>query len=311
MSLNNFLRVSVCVCTYKRPEMLTELIRSLAQQEYPDSAFEIIVVDNDRNESAKVAIDSVRESYPKLCITYEVETRQGISFARNKSVSLAKGEFLAFIDDDEWACPNWLMDLINTQIKYKADAVLGPVLPVFSENTAAWVIKSRFFERPRYLTGTKLTSDDGRAGNALVRAGMARLRGPQMFDERFSHSGGEDHDFFRWFEAQGGQIIWCDSAVVSEVVPLSRQTLGFMLERKMRSSMTYWRGVNSRRPYLFALAEALFGFIGALVYFSIGVLVLPFGRHKAVAAWIKSAAGLGRVMALTKLRMVGYGEQNG
>ena len=62
---------------------------------------------------------------------YVHEPRPGISHARNRGVAEAKGDFVAFIDDDELPAPNWLESLLLTQRTYRADVVLGPVRPVF------------------------------------------------------------------------------------------------------------------------------------------------------------------------------------
>jgi glycosyltransferase involved in cell wall biosynthesis len=299
-------RISVCVCTYKRPELLSQLLDSLSQQTLGLTDFEVIVVDNDQTASAKSNVGDALQLHPGLEIRYDVEPTQGISYARNRTVALAKGELLAFIDDDEIAHPNWLFDLVQTMQECRADAVLGPVIPQYPAGSSRWVIKSRFFERPRFATGTNIKNNNCRTGNALVVAGKVKSRQPLPFDERLAHSGGEDQDLFKWLEEQGCKFVWCDKAVVHEEVPHNRQSLGYMLERGLRVSANYWQNVNRERSRARAVKEALLG-VGIGIGFAVwGLCVLPVGLHRAARSWVVSSKGFGRVIALADYKLAGY-----
>lgn len=302
--------VSVCVCTYKRPALLLQLIESLAAQSFPLAQFEVIVVDNDAAASARHIVSQASERFKDLTLYYEVEPRSGISFARNKTVALARGRHLAFIDDDEWAVAHWLSDLLACMEQTKADAVFGPVLSHYPQHSKEWAIKSKFFERSRYATGTVLQAKDGGAGNALVLASKAKARQPNAFDERFALSGGEDTDFFAWLASAGGFMVWCDTAVVTETVPLSRQTLSFILERCHRSSVGYWRNEFASRPTMWAMRKAVTGFFGGLALIACGIVLLPFGMGRSVSMWSKGVKGLGRVTAMTNVTLIGYGAKS-
>lgn len=301
--------VSVCICTYKRPELLLQLLESLAKQTLSPAEFEVIVVDNDKLASAKQTIMLAIQRYPALVVRYEIEPTPGISHARNKTVALAAGELLAFIDDDEWAVGNWLSDLLECMENLKADAVLGPVIPQYPEGTRPWVIRSRFFERPRFATGTLIGSDACRTGNALVKARWVKSRQPVPFDERLALSGGEDHDFFKWLESQEGKFIWCDTAEVNEAVPLSRQTLSFILERCFRTSTGYWRDEYAGHPKWWTFRKAVTGLIGGVGFVLLGGLLLPFGFGKSVRAWSKGMKGFARAAALKNAVLIGYGKK--
>ena len=300
--------VSVCVCAFKRPLLLMQLLKSLATQTLALSRFEVIVVDNDPAASAKAVIQEAAQSYPELLVRYEIEPLPGISFARNKTVALAKGELLAFIDDDEWAASNWLSDLVGNMTG-QIDAVLGPVIPQYPAGTRSWVIKSGFFERPRFVTGTLIGSRHCRTGNALVKAGWLKSRQPAAFDLRFAHTGGEDYDFFQWLETRGGRFIWCDTAVVNEAVPLARQSLNFVFERCFRTSIRYWREAYAVHPQWWIVHKASAGLIGGAAFVLIGALVLPFSAGKAVQLCCKGVKGFGRAAALTNKVFVGYGQE--
>src|SRR4051812_10046 len=101
--------ISLCICTYKRPELLNRLLADLNSQDTGERfSFSIVVVDNDKFKSAEAVVQDFasRSSIP---ITYCVENRQNIALARNRAIEKAKGDFVAFIDDDEFPTGRWLL----------------------------------------------------------------------------------------------------------------------------------------------------------------------------------------------------------
>lgn len=298
--------ISVCVCTYRRSGLLPKLLDGLAHQTLGPDKFEVIVVDNDAAASARTTVQEAMRRHPALVLRYDIEPTRGISTARNKTVALAVGQWLAFIDDDEQPAGTWLADLLATMMTFDADAVLGPVLPHFPPTSRAWVIKSRFFERPRFPTGTVLEHKGGRTGNALVKAQQVKSRRPEAFDVDFSRSGGEDLDFFQWLARRGGKLVWCDTAEVHEEVPAARQNLRYMLERSLRVSTIYWRSVNRDRSTIASLGEAALGLVIGISFALLGLGSLPAGIHWAARRWVTSAKGFGRMAALSGSNIVGY-----
>lgn len=309
MAAQNSPDISVCVCTYKRPALLMTLLQSLARQTMAAARFEIIVVDNDASGSAQETVRAFTQGFPEVELHYAIEPTPGISYARNKTVALASGQTLAFIDDDEWADSNWLSDLAASMQTFAAQAVLGPVIPHYPAGTPAWIIESRFFERPRCATGTAIDSDGCRTSNAMVDAQSMKARQPAVFAERLALSGGEDHDFFRWYEGQGAKVVWCDSAIVNELVPRSRQTLNYMLERCFRTSTRYWRDEFALHSSLWAYQKSVTGCLGGSAFAVLGGLLLPFGLARSVRLWSKAMKGFGRVAALSNITLVGYGKK--
>ena len=308
MAPQNLPEISICVCTHLRPALLLKLLESLAAQTIDMSRNEIIVVDNDVAGSAEKIVESFAHRFPSVLIHYSIEPTPGISFARNKTVAMASGNTLAFIDDDEWADCNWLSNLTQTMQMFSADAIIGPVIPHYPESTPRWIIDSRFFERPRCDTGTRVGSGNCRTANAMVNASLMKSRQPKIFSERFALSGGEDTDCFKWLENNGAKLVWCDSAIVNELVPTSRQNLTFILERCLRTSACYWREEYTNRSHLWAIKKSLLGCLGGSAFVLLGGLSLPFGLSRSVRFWSKAMKGFGRIVGLSNLTLVGYGK---
>lgn len=232
--------IAVCVCTYKRPQMLERLLNDLSAQETDGAfGFSIVVMDNDPAESGE-PVASAFATKASVPVTYGAESRQGICLVRNRAIELATGDFIAFIDDDEFPSRRWLLELFRACNVDGVHGVLGPVLRHFDETPPQWVIKGNFERRPRHATGFVIDWREGRTGNVLLKR-SAFEPGEPPFDTNF-HRGG-DVDFFRRMTAKGRVFIWCDEAVVYEVVPPTRWTRSFLLKRALlRGSIASRRG---------------------------------------------------------------------
>ena len=223
--------VTVCICTFKRPTLLKRLLAELENQDTEGLlSHSIVVVDNDREATARDVVQQAAAA-SRLEVSYQVEPQQNIALARNRAVSLSKGQFVAFIDDDEYPARKWLALLVKTQARSKADGVLGPVIPYFEDSAPEWAVRSKVFERPRHHTGALITLSDARTGNVLLkREILTEPLGP--FRSEYS-TGGEDVDFFRRKMRDGHVFVWCDEAPVYELVPHSRCSRGYLLRRAL------------------------------------------------------------------------------
>ncbi|WBA84458.1 glycosyltransferase family 2 protein [Endozoicomonas sp. GU-1] len=179
------MKISVCLCTYKRA-FLRNTLESLACQILPvDTTLEVIVVDNDQEKTAEKIIDDISRDYP-FDIKYFSEPEKNIATARNKSIEMATGEWLAFIDDDEEADSNWISQLLNTAKKYQADFVQGPVIPIYPKSTPTWIKEGDYFGRRNLVTGTEI--DCGAAGNGLLYSQW--VKDGLRFNKEFGLTGG-------------------------------------------------------------------------------------------------------------------------
>src|SRR5687767_6317752 len=164
--------VSVCICTYKRPDLLRRLLEGLEHQETGGLfTFSAVVVDNDVARTAESVVAEFDGKF-STAIAYCHEPQQSIALARNRAVENARGDFIAFIDDDEVPVARWLLTLWKARLEYNVDGVLGPVLPLFDEGTPQWVIDGRFYDRPTYPTGHIIDWRKGRTGNVLLKRGL-------------------------------------------------------------------------------------------------------------------------------------------
>ena len=151
------INLAICVITYKREKGLARLLISIAELIIPDILKEIalFVIDNDVRESAREIVADFRKNFP-IDIFYGIESRRGISFARNHALCLAKEyDFIAFVDDDEAVSKNWLLELVQTMLQGDFDLITGPIQPVFETEPPAWLKKMKYFEQKGYWLDKK------------------------------------------------------------------------------------------------------------------------------------------------------------
>jgi succinoglycan biosynthesis protein ExoM len=222
--------ITVCVCTFRRPALLARLLNALTRQKTGGAfTFSLVVADNDSFRSALPVVRRMSDG-GDIPITYCHEPQQSIALTRNRAVQHATGEYIAFIDDDEFPTGSWLETLFDACRKYAADGALGPVKPHFDEHPPAWVVNGGFYERPTYPTGFVIDWRKGRTGNVLLKRSIVAAE-ETPFRPEFRT--GEDQDFFRRMIEKRHVFVWCNEAVAYEVVPPIRWKRRFMIRRAL------------------------------------------------------------------------------
>lgn len=288
--------ISICIATHRRPDRLRALIEDLKQQQR--LPLEVVVVDNDPAGSARAAVVAAIAVGAPFPIHYEIQALKNIALTRNRTVAIAQGDWLAFVDDDERAPPDWLERLADTVTRFKADGALGPVEPILPITAPGWLRRGRFYHWARMDTGTTVPIKLLRFGNVLLSAAQLRTE-PLGFDPAYGLTGGEDGDLLARLVQKGARIVWCDEAVVTEPVEASRLSLRWLLLRSLRGGQDFARHVLAGRhgPVTYARRVQLFlravaQMIAALL---LALLCLPLGRHLAALWLTKASANLGKL----------------
>lgn len=301
---------AVCILTYRRPEWLRAALEGVARLLPPPGDVHVVVVDNDSQESARPVVDAVRDVMP-FPLHYVVEPRRGISYGRNLAVAEARlvgADLLAFMDDDEVPSPGWLDALVRFQAKEDADAVMGPVIPTFDVPAPEWMVRGRFFERPRRVTGSRMRW--GTTSNVLIAMPVfADETAP--FAEMLALTGGEDTHFFQRVRPRC-RIFWCDEAEVVEKVPATRMSVRWLLARRYRFGNTVSLCLRDfdDRPLrrLKRTVGALGRIAGGLGLALVGVVR---GRAGIVSGLQLSAYGIGQLTGLVGRHYEEYGVIHG
>lgn len=232
-------KVAICLATCNRNEMLSRCLSSVVSSAKSELAYEhfLVVVDNN---CQPVSEEMVRELSSEMEVIFDWEPTPGIPFARNLCLknALANGaDFIAFIDDDEYVDKDWLGIMLEEVDKEGVDVVSGKVN---QENNGS------LYSKRKFENGS--LRDRAETDNVIMKAWIAKKI---SFDEDFAQTGGSDALFFRQAFARGATIKVCNSAVVTEELPVVRLGLRWRLQRHYRYGLTHClierklhRGVN-------------------------------------------------------------------
>lgn len=223
------LRASVVVMTFNRPDGLRRCLSSLAAQSLDAQSFEVVVVD----VSSPPVHQVLAPFRPRLRLSHQPAPNRGVAANRNLGAERARGEVLAFLDDDCIASPTWLAELV-TVVKGDPNVLVGAATvhpaPATAAAAAGQVITELvdgFFnppgEEPGFLPGLNF---------ALNRKCFLELGG---CDPRFGLLAAEDRDFIDRWQRAGGRLELCRGARVRHEHRASLR--GFM-----RQYFNYGRG---------------------------------------------------------------------
>jgi len=255
------------ITTYKRPNSLKILLEHLSLIETSNNILiKILVVDNDANESARFTVEKYQNS-GKWPIQYLTQPLQNISLARNGVLNASTGDYIYFIDDDEYPATDCVMTMIKVAMQYNADIVFGPVLPVYLPETPMWVKKSGLLNHEEHKTG--MIRRYGATGNTLIRT-LFLETSKLEFNPDFGLSGGEDLEYFSRCAQYGAKMVWCNEARVYEPVAKERLKLWWLLKRSFSKGQRYAKvKYNS-----FTFIQKLLIFLKRICYLLISIIYL-------------------------------------
>jgi succinoglycan biosynthesis protein ExoM len=290
--------VSICVCTYKRPQLLERLLNKLQTQITQDLfSFSVVVIDNDAQESGKDPVERAQQR-STFEINYDVEPERSISLARNRSVHNSRGDLIAFIDDDEFPDDAWLSSHLRTLLDTKADGVLGPVKPHFDGEGPVWLVRSGLLERSYFKTNQIIQdSRDTRTGNVLIWKRV--FDGADgFFDPKYGRSGGGDAIFFKRMMAKGKVFVWCNEACVYETVVPERQTRSYYLKRACT------RGLGEAWDTKFLSRGTIRSLIAIPLYTLSLPFLLLFGQHLFMRYLVKNCDHVSKILGHLGIKLV-------
>lgn len=278
--------ITVCLCTHARPDYVRDCLAGLARQSSEAGLFEILLVDSGSLGDTPIRLAGLVASIPNASMI-RVD-QPGVSLARNAGAAAAKGEYIAYIDDDAIPTPDWVARVkAGIADSSGIPAVLGGrILPLWEAPLPGWW--------PRSLRGVlSIIETEGRGayGDASLPRNLSpyganmivhvpTLRSVGGFRAGVGRDGTSlisDEDVqLAWRLQRAGYAIRFDSrVVVHHQIQASRLTPDWLLRRM------YWQGASS------VITRRLLG-DGASVWWSlprravVALVFLPaslFSRH--------------------------------
>jgi glycosyltransferase involved in cell wall biosynthesis len=238
------MNISVIVATHNRADLLAIALQSLAEQTIAETAFEVIVVDNASRDDTFAVIQQMRRVLPRL--RHVFEERLGLSRARNTGLEAARYPYVAYLDADVRAEPQWLQSLVSvfTNVTPTPACAGGPVF--FDWAGLARTVPVRYWsllscvnygteDRPlvekEYLVGANMAFN---REILLSLGGFSTERG-RKGTKLLS---GEEAQIVSRIRQQGGRIHYAASAAVWHIMQPDRIQLSWLWRR------IFWDGAS-------------------------------------------------------------------
>jgi glycosyltransferase involved in cell wall biosynthesis len=241
--------VTVAICTWNRAALLQPTLETLTRLTVPANVdWEVIVVNNRCTDHTDEVIAAFTSRLPLRRVVQPV---QGHSHARNMAIEEARGEYIAWIDDDVLVDGEWLAQMCLAFERHR-DSVFfaGPVRPWFETPPPDWI---RALQDE--LSGVLVCVDHGPqermlnpkesifGANMAVRRDIAASFAFNVALGRRGESlvGGDDTDFRKRLAEAGHEVRWVPTARVDHFVPASRMTKAYVRRWFLDAGRTFVR----------------------------------------------------------------------
>lgn len=302
-------RVTVVIPTMKRNEPLKRALGSILSQVPPEGVqLDVIVVDNSPDARARPVINEMAGN--GVPIRYISEENAGVANARNAGVRAAEGDYVAFLDDDEEANPDWIMCMLKCALSSKADAIFGPVHAKADDGADIGPFApyfSRSFDHENHADVTSHAAYMGTNNSMFLRRHCFTETLP--FDQRLNEYGAEDTLFLQNLVSRGCRFAWCSGGLVTEWVPASRLNWSYVRNRKFFSgqSRSFVLAMHNPPRRLRIAFWMMAGAAQATVYGLATLLMYWVDTERAEAYRVRAYGGLGKVLWMKRFRPALYG----
>ena len=131
------IEISVIVPVYNVEKYLKRCVGSILAQSFKD--FELILVDDGSTDNSGVICDELAKIDNRISVQHH--PNQGVSAARNRGIEAAKGEWIAFIDSDDYVLPDYLQNLYQGTLKSDGDFVMTGIKHVFENDSDKEILR--------------------------------------------------------------------------------------------------------------------------------------------------------------------------
>jgi glucosyl-dolichyl phosphate glucuronosyltransferase len=260
------MKISAIICTYNREAYILDALTSLQDQSLDPSLYEIILVDNNSTDATPLlCMDFSRHTKQGIQFHYYKETQQGLSHARNRGIVLARGEYVAFLDDDAVACKAYLQEICDFFEHHSSvDAIGGRIFPKYEQEPPSWM--------PSYITPLFSILDLGEidkpfsSGNYPVGANMAFRKEvfakSGLFNTELGRTGknmmgGEEKDLFYRIQKHSCAVWYAAKPWVYHIIPAQRMTKSFIYAQAIGVGVSERRRTYKTAAYIMSVCKEL------------------------------------------------------
>ena len=265
--------ISAVVCTYNRCYLLKGALQSLSEQTLDKGQYEVSVVDNNSTDNTWQVAQEFAARHDNIKVVKE--QRQGKSYALNAGIAASKGKYIAFMDDDAKAYPDWLKRIVEAfdSVEPQPAAVGGEIHPFYEQTPPAWFTddleirtwgeKKGFLQPPRAQYG--FSGSNMALPKKLLEGCGGFVAGTGPEGDRFAI--GDEialYDKIYW----GYPWFWYDPLIrVEHFVPVRKMKVSYRIRR------AYLGGVSIT---LLKTKKSIISAVKTFVFLLVKSCILPF-----------------------------------
>ena len=225
--------ISIIICTYNRDKYLYDALKHIVANDFPVGEYEIVLVNNNSTDCTEQDCKRFANAFPEVNFRYFIETKQGLSHARNRGIKESEGDVLVFLDDDSFIKPDYLSCLKrNLDNHPEAMAFGGKITPLFETGEEPeWLSKWTYSWVSAIDKGNEVVLFEGNSYPIGANMGFRKecIDVCGYFNTELGRSkknllGGEEKDIFNRLKEKGFKILYFPDIEVEHVIPPHRTT---------------------------------------------------------------------------------------
>lgn len=253
--------ISIIICTYNRDKFLYDALQHVAVNNFPTENYEIVLINNNSTDNTETECQRFEKNFPQINFRYFVETKQGLSHARNRGIDESRGDILVFLDDDSFVKSDYLEKLQQNLSRHsEAMAFGGKISPLFeSGETPKWLCKWTYSWVSAIDKGNEVIPFEGNSYPIGANMGFRKSCiaecgnfNPELGRTKKNAMGGEEKDIFNRLKEKQMPILYFPDIQVEHVIPPQRTTTDYIIRMGEGIGMSErLRCLNIGKPALY------------------------------------------------------------
>lgn len=242
------MELSIVISTYNNAASLERTLESVALQDADKSIWECVVVNNNSTDDTAERVAAFAKAHSDINLKLVDEPQQGLSYARNRGIVESKGQFVAFIDDDETINEGFVSAYIDLFRNYGAFVGSGALKVVYETTRPKWMshYTEKMIANPLDLGSEIITVSSSitpTGGNMIFNREVFNLYG--NFDTNLGRKGGElfggeENDLFERVRELGERVYYTPYAIAYHHIADKKLTPEYF------DKLSYGVGVSKR-----------------------------------------------------------------
>lgn len=266
--------LSIIICTYNRSNILDICLETIAQYYPKEYNVEVVVVDNNSNDSTPKMLGKLTTKYPWIIKT--TETKQGLSYARNRGYKVASNPWVLYLDDDAKIDVNLFNRAHELISKSVYSCIGGLYIPWYRHEKPKWY-RDQWASNDIGYTDIQPLKKHAFASGGIFLVQKKLLEKYNGFDPEYGMLGkqlgyGEETDFQRRIRNAGNVIAFDPKLIVYHLVPPHKMRVKWILLSAFKMGKTYLESVGYPHNRITGLLSL---FVGVSQFLTNSIFYLP------------------------------------